>query len=130
MNISRAFATYLEAEGYGTFGDDLFIGGVPQGSPDASYWIVAEGGTSTIKNHTGEKLKAYTLSLYYRSTNALDVYDNLQALEEEINSAGCPDLEGFTTVDSEAILFHSDQDLDNEDRTIGLLQVSLTTYQE
>ena len=29
MNIVRSFANFLENRGYGTFGDDIFIGGAP-----------------------------------------------------------------------------------------------------
>lgn len=73
-------------------------------------------------------MKQYLISVYMRSLDASLVYDQLQALEESLNSDGCTSLNGYDTIDIEATTFPTDQDLDNEDRTVGLLQATITTY--
>lgn len=119
----------MTAEGYGAFGTDIFIGAAPLEAKDAIFWIVAAGGSPIGKNHTGEKVKNYILSVFYRNTDAADVYEKVQAFEELINSGNCTQLNGYDTIEMSATSFATDQDLDNEDRTIGLIQVTLTIYQ-
>lgn len=129
MNIARAFVTYMEGLGLGTFGTDIFIGAAPVNATDPLWWVITSGGASQPQNDTGERLKDYTLSIYYRSTDAQDVYDQLQDFEEEVNSNGCATLDDFDVVDMSAISFATDQDLDAEDRTVGLVQVRVRVYQ-
>lgn len=128
MNIAKSFAEFLVDNGYGTLGVDLFIGGVPQDAGNKAMWILAGGGAASTKNTTNEKLKQYIISVYYRNTDMQDVYETLQRLEELINSDACTQLDGYDTIDLEATGFPTDNDLDADDRTIGLLQVTLTTY--
>lgn len=128
MNMARAFVEYMESEGLGTFGDDIYIGTAPLNTPDPIYWVISTGGTPISKNSSGERQKRYIVSVYYRNTDAQDVYEKLHTFEETINSTHCTDLTGFDTIEMECTLFTSDQDIDNEDRTVGLLQVSITTY--
>lgn len=127
MNIARSFATFLEDNGFGTFATDLFIGGAPE-KISTCYWITTAGGTPKQKNVTNNKLKTYTLNIFYRNTNAETVYENLQSLEELINSDDCTQLTDYDTIEMEAILFPTDQDIDVQDRTVGLLEVALTIY--
>ena len=88
------------------------------------------GGSSSIKNQTGERVKDYLVSVFYRNVDAEDVYESLQELEEDLNSKECLELEDYETVEIEAVSFPADQDLDSEDRTVGLLQVNLRVYQD
>ena len=129
MNIAKAFTTYMESEGFGTFGTDLFIGGAPLEAPDSLWWVVSSGGAPESKNSTGEMLKEYTLGVYYRDIDTEQVYEKLQELEELINSVACVQLDSYDTVSMEAIGFPADQDLDDEDRTVGLLQVGILIHQ-
>jgi hypothetical protein len=129
MNIASAFAKYMEDEGFGTRSTDLYIGGAPLDAPNPCWWIITSGGTQDSKNNTGERLKNYVLNVYYRSTDAQDVYDQLQLLEEQINSKDCVQLEDHITVEMTTTLYGSDQDLDAEDRTLGLLEVTINVYQ-
>jgi len=128
MNIAEAFATYMEGLGYGTLGTDLFIGSAPLGATDPCWWVIAGGGSSEPKNNTGERLKNYTLSVFYRNTVAQDVYDTLQEFEERLNSIHCDQLAGYETIEMEAISFPADEDLDQVDRTIGLVEVRVMVY--
>lgn len=130
MTIKRAFAQWLQDNGFGTFNTDLFIGGIPlEIDLTAGWWIVGGGGTPIIRAQTGEKSKAYILTVFYRNTDSEDVDEKLQLLEETVNSPECHSLTGYETIDMEATGFQSDDDLDGEDRTIGSVEVTITVYQ-
>jgi hypothetical protein len=128
MNINEAFIGFLETGGFGTFGINMYIGGVPLDAPDKALWILAGGGSNVGKNETGEKLKNYIISIFYRNTDAKDVLDTLQEIEELLNANNCITLSGYNVVEVEATQFPVDQDLDNEDRTVGLVQATITVY--
>ncbi len=128
MNINESFVEFLENSGFGTFGTNLYIGGVPLEAPDKSMWVTSGGGVNAGKNHTGEKLKAYIINIFYRNTDAKDVYDTLQSLEDILNDKECIDLTGYDVVEVESTQFPADQDLDDEDRTVGLVQATVTVY--
>lgn len=127
-NITKSFADFLDTEGYGIVGTDIYIGGIPLNAPDPCWWIVSSGGNNKSKNQTGEKQKNYIISVFYRSLNAQDVYDTLEQLETFINQDNCIDIPGYDIIETEATAFPADQDIDNEDRTVGLVQITLTVY--
>ncbi len=127
MNIAESFVTYMEGLGLGTLGTDIFIAGAPKSAPASCWWVVLNGGIP-LKTDTGEVQKEYSLNVYYRSNSQSGVYDQLNNFEIEVNKAHCTQLTGFDTIDMSAITFPTDQDLDNEDRTVGLTQVTITTY--
>lgn len=128
MNIAKSFVEYMEDQLLGTFGDDIFIGVAPQGAPDKCYWINTSGGAPQSRNQTGEVIKNYVLDVFYRNTDAEDVYDTIQALEILLNNGNCTQLSGFDTIEIQATLFPTDQDIDNQERTVGLIQVGVKTY--
>lgn len=128
MNIARAFAQFMEDEGYGVFGTSLFVGSAPLDRSEEVWWLIPTGGNSIIRNHTGEKMKVYTISVFYRNSVAAEVYDTLQEFEELVNSDACTQLSGFDTIDLEATQFAADQDIDDQERTVGLVQVTIQTY--
>ena len=118
----------MEDEGFGTFGTDIFIGVAPQNAPDPCYWLTTSGGSPESRNDTGEVIKIYTINLYYRNTDAEDVYNKMQELEVEFNKANCTQLNGFDTIQLSATLFPTDQDIDNEERTVGIIEITVKTY--
>lgn len=128
MNIVQSFAEFIEPLTGTTLGTDLYLGGVPLSAPSDCWWIVSGGGTPLANNPTGEHWKRYIINIYTRNNNALVVYDQLQALEEALNGDACTQLNGYDTIDIEATTFATDQDIDSEDRTVGLLQATITTY--
>lgn len=133
MTLIEAFATYLQDTlSVATLGQDLFIGEAPSSNkvPDSIWWIVSNGGSPVLKNSTGESLKRYQVQIFYRNRDHKAVEDALFNLEEDLNCDGCSQLTGIETVDIEAITFPVDNDIDDEDRKVGLLQVNLTTYKE
>lgn len=130
MNITRSLALYLESLGFATLGTDMFIGGVAQDAPSASWWLTAAGGSPQSKNNTGELIKKYSVNVYFRDLDASNVYDTLQELEQTVNADNCTQLDGFDTIGIEATSFPTDQDIDNVDRTVGLVQITIEVYSE
>lgn len=132
MNLAEAFATHLATLTGTTLGQTLFIGEAPSSDKvaDSIWWIVENGGGVIQKNSTGEAQKSYQISVFYRNRNYKAVKDAMFTLEESLNCDGCTQLSGYDTIDIEAITFPIDNDLDSEDRKIGLLQVNITTYKE
>lgn len=128
MNITHSFAQFMEDQGFGTLGTNLFIGAVPQDAPDKCWWVVSSGGSNTTRNKTGERIKEYTVSVFYRSTDSKEVYDDLQEFEETINNTECEQLASYDTIEMQCITFPTDEDIDSEERTKGLAQVKLTIY--
>lgn len=130
--IIDSFAEMLENMGVATRGQDLFIGNAPSSNkvPDSIWWLVQSGGDKEINLSSGEALKNYRVEVYCRNRNEKVVRDALFQLEEDLNCDGCTQLDGYETVDVEAITFPVSQDIDDEDRSIGLLQVNLKIYKE
>ena len=132
MNIAETFATYLQTLGIATLGQTLFVGNAPSSNrvSDSIYWIVESGGSPLSQNKTGETIKSTTLEIYYRDINYKNVYDKLNSLEDSLTCSGCVQLNGFDIIKIDVVSYPIDQDLDNEDRKIGMLQVNLVTYKE
>lgn len=130
MNIAQAFADYLEEIGFGILGVDLFISRVPSGTnaPGDAKWIVGRGGFQVYRTVTGEEGRQASLSLYMRSYDAQLVYDSLEALDARISCSGCLELEGYNVIEVETSGPFADQDLDDEERTVGLLEITVTLY--
>lgn len=129
MTVQRALAKWMQDNGFGTFGTDLFIGSVPDKAPKAAWWLIGGGGSPSLRPHTGEKMKQYLFSVFYRNTDAEDVDIKLQALEELANNKACKTLDGYNTIDLEASGFQTDQDIDLEDRALGSVEITVTVYQ-
>lgn len=132
MNIVEAFAEYLQTLGIATLGQDLLIGRAPSSTErsDNEWWLISNGGSPIKKNKTGESMKNYQFEIYYRNRDYKTVDDEMLHLEELLNCDGCTQLTGFDTVDIEATVFPTDDDLDSEDRKVGLLQANITIYKE
>lgn len=129
MTIARSFAQYMHDElNLGTLAEDIFIGVAPQGAPSSCWWIVSSGGTVIQKNDTGEKLKAYVLNVFYRDLDPEVVDQKIHDFEVAVNTANCNQLTDFDTVEMEVTTFPTDSDIDGEDRTLGVAQVTITTY--
>lgn len=130
MTISQVFIDYLESQGYGKFGQTLFLYRVPNSLKTQTdlMWVIPSGGSPVSTNVSGEKQKAYQMLIYYRSNSARQVDEALSLLEEQLNCPNCVELQGFELVSIEATQFAADQDLDSENRMVGMLQVQLTVY--
>lgn len=132
MNIATSLANYLLTFTGSTLGQTLFIGEAPSSNKvaDSIWWIVQNGGGVVQKNATGEAEKNYQFSIYYRNRDYGAIYTAMTDLEEDLNCDNCTQLSGFDTIDIEATTFPIDDDLDQEGRKVGLLQITITTYKE
>lgn len=127
MNIAEEFTTWMEDSDLGTFGTDIYIGEAPIDAPSRCWWVVASGGNTSISAQTGERMKNYLLSVYFRS-EPQDVYDTLQSFEELCNGKDCIEFSNYDIIELQATQYASDQDLDSEERKVGLVQINLTVY--
>lgn len=123
-NIVEAFRDWMETESLATPGQDLFISKAPTGT--TAYWLVASGGNTGVRYPNGGGITDTTISVYYRDPEPKNVYDNLEALRDSVECAGCLELEGYTVVSIYTTGPFADQDLDSEDRTVGLLEITLS----
>lgn len=133
MNIAKSFATYLQDSlSIGTIGQTIFVGFAPSSNKvaDAIYWVTASGGDTERRLYTGERMKSYLVEIRYRNRDYETVYENLHTIEEDLNEGNCTQLSGFETVQIDATTFPIDEDLDSEDRKVGLLAATITTYKE
>jgi hypothetical protein len=133
MTLAQSFAAYLQDTLHlGEIGVDIFIGNAPSSdkAKDAVYWFLTSGGDKEVKLVTGASIKNYRLDLFYRSRDHKAVQEAMHALEETLNCADCIQLAGFEVMQAEAITFPIDNDLDDEDRKVGSLQVNIRTYKE
>lgn len=132
MNIAEAFAPYLATKTGSTIGQDLFVGQAPSSNDvnDSVWSVTASGGDKELNLRTGESLKNYFLEVRYRNRNYETVYNELYDLEEALNAGDCDQLSGFETIQIQATTFPIDDDLDSEDRKIGLLVATVLIYKE
>lgn len=132
MSLVASLASYLQSFTGTTLGQTLFIGEAPSSNKvaDAIWWIVENGGGVIQKNSTGEALKSYQFNIFYRSRDYEAIKTAMYSLEEDLNCDNCSQISGYDTIDIEATTFPIDNDLDSEDRKIGLLQTTITTYKE
>lgn len=128
--VSESFIQWLESQGIGVFNTDIFLNQVPQDAPADCYRVTTSGGNIIQTLRTGEKVKQYFTSIYYRNKKAQLVERNLFALEELINKPQCLELQGFEIISIEANTFATDEDLDSEERSIALLQVNIQIYKK
>ena len=126
--VGEAFIAYLEDMDIGTFNTDLFLGEIPMKAPDDAIWCLTSGGAPEITTVGGGMIKSYTIDINYRSVSGKKVERNLFALEELLNCTACVNLQGFETLGVSANQFASDLDVDDENRRIGLLQVTIRLY--
>lgn len=130
MTISRAFVQFLENQGYGIFGQNIYLYRVPNSfkAETEVLWIIPSGGNIIGRNRTGEQIKAYQFLVYYRSISTKKIDEALSELEKTLNCSQCVELPGFELVQVNTTQFPVDQDLDSENRMVGLLRVQLEIY--
>lgn len=130
ITIAESFVNMLEENGFGKFGQDIFLYRVPNSLKTQTelFYIIPSGGSTAVKLVTGETEKIYQFAIYYRSQSARQVDATLGKLEEFLNCAHCVQLSGFQIMDISVTQYPTDQDLDTENRQIGLLQVQIKVY--
>jgi hypothetical protein len=132
MTIVESFANYLSDLLDVTRGVDLFVSDAPSSAKalNSLWWIVAFGGAPVTRNVDGGLSKSYQVQVFYRSRSNKDVYDQMFALEESLNCAGCVQLEGYDVLEVSTNTFPTDDDIDSEGRKVGLLQITISIFKE
>lgn len=130
MTLTESFARFIEKQGYGTLGQNIYLFRVPNSLKTETdlLWLIPSGGNLMSRNRTGELIKAYQVLIYFRSNSAEKVDRVLNDLEETLNCTQCVDLEGFELVDIRATQLPVDQDLDSENRMVGSINCQLQVY--
>jgi hypothetical protein len=130
VTIAETFMNWLPSQINATQGTDLFYMQVPGNAPPACWWVISSGGSPVQKLPTGETIRQYFLMVYYRSNKGADVERQLSILEESLNTSDCLQLQGYEIVSVEASQFPADNDLDSEDRRVGMLQATIEVYKK
>ena len=130
MTIVQSFVNFLKNKGYGMPGQNLYLYRVPNSLKTETevLWIIPSGGTPIRRNKTEEMIKSYQFLIYYRSVSARKVDEVLNDLERVLNCSRCVELEGYELVDIQATQFPTDQDIDSENRMVGMIQVEVQVY--
>lgn len=130
MTLSETFARFIEKEGYGTLGQNIYLFRVPNSLKTETelLWIIPTGGTPVSRNQTGEMIKSYQMLIYFRSNLAEKVDKVLNDLETVLNCASCVQLEGYEVVDIRATQLPIDQDIDSENRMVGSISCQIQVY--
>lgn len=130
MTLTESFARFIENQGYGTLGQNIYLFRVPNSKKTETelLWLIPSGGTPVSRNRTGEIIKSYQVLIYFRSNSAQKVDVVLNDLEETLNCSQCVNLEGFELVDLRASQLPIDQDLDSENRMVGSINCQLQVY--
>lgn len=128
--VGEAFIDFLQGQGIGTYGTDLFLGEMPMNSPDDAWLVVVSGGNPDVVTLDGAMIKLYTFNIYHRSLAGKDIERELFSLEESLNRASCVQLSGFETIYSRATQFAQDNDIEKENRRIGLLQAQIRLFKQ
>lgn len=130
QTVGEAFIDFLQDQGIATYGTDLFLGEMPMSAPDDAWLVVVSGGNPDVVTLDGAMIKLYTFNIYHRSLAGKDIERELFSLEESLNRASCVQLSGFETIYSRATQFAQDNDLEKENRRIGLLQAQIRLFKE
>ncbi len=130
QTVGEAFVKFLQDKGYGTGGTDLYLGEIPQDAPDKVWLVIVSGGNPDLVTADGSMVKVYTFNVYRRSLAGKEIERDLFALEEALNCTTCVNLDGFETIYSRATQFAQDNDLENEQRRIGLIQAQVRLFKQ
>lgn len=130
MTVAKAFVNFLETKGYGIFGQNIFLYRVPNSlkTDTELLWVIPSGGMPIRYNQTGEMIKEYSFIINFRSMSAEKIDVVLNDLEQILNCSSCVSLKGFELVSIRATQFPADQDLDAENRMVGMINCSIQVY--
>lgn len=132
MTVSRAFANYLQSIGVGTLGTNLFLSRWPSSNKiaDPSFLIKEAPGQLVKRTIQGQAINRYLIELYMRAYGGGTVDETLQSLRGQLTTSAVT-LESYTLYSNpETNGPWADQDLDDEERTVGLLQIKFVILEE
>lgn len=127
MNIPALIAKWLEDNGYGTVGTDIYIDQLPNEAPDATFWLINGGGSALSFNATKERTDSYTLTLLYRNKSPKQVIETLESVADVWNTTRHIELDPLDVRWSTSSL-PDDQGRDSNGRAQGSLTLNLIIY--
>lgn len=130
QTVGESFVKFMQDKGYGTFGQDLYLGEIPLNAPDKAWLVIVAGGNPDLVTADGSMVKIYTFNVYRRSLAGKEIERDLFSLEEALNCSTCVNLDGFETIYSRATQFAQDTDFENEQRRIGLIQAQVRLFKQ
>lgn len=132
MNVTHAFAEYLEGAGLATLGTDMFISRAPSSTKAGNrvFWLKAAGGSTPIRSVNGTPRVEHVIEIYHRDVAGEGVYETLQSLGDLLSDAGCVPLSGYNVMSISTNGPWADQDLDDEEREVGMIQATIIVHKE
>lgn len=127
QTVSEAFIQWMEDNGYGTFGTDIFLNLIPDDAPANAWWVTTAGGSVTSNLVTAQNIKQYSTQVYCRNVLGETVERQLFQLETQVNTRGSFTIDGFEIYAIESTM-PSDEDRDAENRRQGSLVVAIEIY--
>jgi hypothetical protein len=125
--VSESFIKWMEDNGYGTFGADIFLNFIPNSAPDNAYWVVTAGGDVTRTLVTAQNVKQYSTQVFCRNTSGKAVEHKLFELETQVNTHGSFNIDGFEIYSKQSTM-PDDIDRDAENRRQASLVVTMEIY--
>ena len=132
MNLIEKFRDWLVTSSVTTSGQiKIHRATAGTGSPDELWWLKAEGGSDLGHTVDGNSTQTSVIGCYYRNRSAKEVYDALEDLRDSVVCAGCLQLDGYRVVEIPTTQGpFVDNDIDDEERAVGYIQVTLTVKKE
>lgn len=125
--VSESFISWMEDNGYGTFGTDIFLNEIPDDAIDNAYWVVTAGGSVTRSLITAQNIKQYSVQVFYRNVSSEEVEHKLFALETQVNIPNCLNIGDFDVYTMQSTMY-TNSDRDAENRRQGSLVVAIQIY--
>jgi len=127
QTVSESIVKWLEDNGYGTFGTNIFLSQIPDDAVDNAFWVVSAGGSVTRNLVTQEAVQQFSTQVYYRNTSGAEVDHKLFALNQAVNNTIGLQLDGFEVYAIEATM-PQDNDRDAENRRYGSMVIATQIY--
>lgn len=131
--VSRSFIKWMQDNGYGIFGTDIFLNQIPElndaNEPiNNAWWVVTAGGDVVARMVTAQSIQQFSSQVFYRNISGDDVESKLFEFNQKINARGSFNIDGFEIYSIEATM-PEDGDRDAESRRQGSLVVAIEIYQ-
>jgi hypothetical protein len=127
QTVSESLVKWMEDNGYGVFGTDIFLNQVPNNAPDNTFWVVSAGGSVTKSMITQESIQQFSTQIFYRNTAGAEVEHMLFNLNQQINNTNCLTIDNFYIYQIEATM-PQNNDRDAENRRLASLVIATKIY--
>lgn len=132
--VNNEIIRFLETNGCGTFGIDLFFGRVPEKNakgeptPTDCWWVIPMSTSVSRHNVTGEDTLRFPYTVFYRSRQIKKLDRELANLTIAILDSHCHNLNGYKTMDIELVATNQNYGEDQEERAYASLGFTATLY--